>query len=82
MRLAVRWDGGMVRSGVGVVRDARVSKPSFTSPTPQARRRAARARLEAAAAPREAPSEAVPHPFPSRARVMLRFALFFAHARR
>ena len=45
----------MVRSGVGVVRDARVSKPSFTSPTPQARRRAVRARLEAAAAPREAP---------------------------
>ena len=37
----------MVRSGVGVVGDARVSKPSFTSPTPQARRRAARARLGA-----------------------------------
>ena len=55
----------MVRSGVGVVRDARVSKPSFTSPTPQARRRAARARLEAAAAPREAPSEKCHTPFPA-----------------
>ena len=34
MRLAVRWDGGMVRSGVGVVRDARASKPTFTSAHP------------------------------------------------
>ena len=55
----------MVRADVGVVRDARVSKPSFTSPTPQARRRAARARLGAAAAPREAPSEGCGTPFPA-----------------
>ena len=37
MRLAVRWDGGMVRSGVGVVRDARVSKPSRSPPQPRMR---------------------------------------------
>ena len=55
----------MVRADVEVVRDARVSKPRFTSPTPQARRRAARARLEAAAAPREAPSEKCHTPIPA-----------------
>ena len=80
-RLAVRWDGGMVRADVGVVRDAR-APASIVSPQPaqQARRRAARARLGAAAAPREAPSEgATPlSHIPSRARVELRFTLFFA----
>ena len=64
-RLAVRWDGGMVRADVGVVRDARASKHSFTSTHIAGGRRAARARLGAAAAPREAPSEGCHTPFPA-----------------
>ena len=55
----------MVRADVGVMRDARASKPSFTSTHPAGARRAARARLEAAAAPREAPSEGCHTPIPA-----------------